>query len=246
MSLSILVIPDTHCEAGQNMDRADWIGKYIADTKPTHVIHLGDLVEMASLSFHDLIKEADYEGDCASAYEFQDRMRENAGVAWNEAHRTILVGNHEARIHRTLKDNPHLKGAIGLKDLGYGEYFNRVVDWSGGPGVAVYGGVRFAHFFQNRMGRAIGGVHHARTILLNNHQSSVCGHSHQLNYHSLPTPTGKHLHALVAGCCFTHHQDFAGQSNQTYWRGIAHLHDVRAGEYDLEMISIHRLKKAYK
>lgn len=243
--MKIIVIPDSHIEPGQSYDRARWLGQYINEAAPDVVLHIGDLAEMGSLSTHTIIKESEYKHDVACTLGFQEVLAEAGKRGWNRARKVFLVGNHEARIHRMLEENPALHGAIDPKHLGLWEFWDEVYDWEGGPTVAEIEGVRFAHYFQSRMGRALSGVNHARTLLTNNMQSSVCGHSHALSYHAIPLPNGKHIHGLVCGCFFEQRQHWAGQSNERYWRGFAVLHDVKDGEFDLELVSMHRLKGQY-
>jgi len=243
---SILVIPDCHVEPGQNMRRADWLGEFIKDRKPDVIVHIGDLAEMASLSSYDTIKDSAYLQDCAAAAEFMSRVVKKSGNVWKNTRTIFLEGNHEDRIRRFVGGVPELEGVMSLGDLGVYQFFKEVNEWHGGPAIVEIEGILFAHFFANRMGRAIGGINQGRSMLINNMKSSVCGHTHLLNYSTVPLPDGLHRHALVAGCFFEHHQDFAGQSNAKYWRGVAMLHDCKNGEFDLELISLHRLRKEYK
>lgn len=242
----IVVIPDTHCEPGDKCERATWIGNLIAAEEPTHVIHLGDIAEMGSMSFYDPIKSTAFSQDCEVTRLFQEKLVEAGGDAWEKATTVFLEGNHEARIRRRVTDAPELMGAIDLKHLGVFEYFDKVLQWKGGPEIYETAGIMFTHYIQSRMGRAIGGLNHARTLLLNTMQSVVVGHSHTLHYHSIPLHNNRHIHGLVAGCCFEHEHAWAGQNDKKYWRGIAVLHDAKNGEFDLELVSIHRLKREYK
>ena len=242
----VLVIPDTHTEPGDKCERAKWIGGLIADEEPTHIVHLGDLADMGSMSSYETFKTSGYLEDCKSAELFLKRLSESSGDAWGRAKTVFLEGNHEARTRKFVKDHPELQGSLDLADLGVYKYFDKVYEWDGGPAVWDFNGVMFAHYIQNRMGRALGGVNHARSLLLNCMQSVVVGHSHSLGYSSVPLPNGRHIHALVAGCCFEQEHAYAGQNNKKYWRGCAVLHDLRDGEYDLELWSIHRLKRSFK
>ena len=239
------MIPDTHVEPGGNVKRAVVLGRLIADERPTDIIHIGDLAEMGSMSFFDPIKSHAYVKDCEAVNKFMKTLIGEAGDAWDTANTVFLEGNHEARIRRRVEESPELYGAIDLSDLGVFDYFKKVVEWSGGPGVYERDGVLFAHYIQNRMGRAIGGVNHARSLLLKTKQSVVVGHSHLLNYSSDTNAKGDHLHALVCGCYFSDRHKWAGQSNEGYWRGVALLHDVRKGNFDLELVSLYRLLGRY-
>ena len=241
----ILVVPDSHVEPGQSNVRAEWLGRMLEEEEPTHLVHIGDIAEMGSMSFYDPIKSTAYTRDCEAVHDFLYKFKKAAGSAYDDVQKVFLEGNHEARIRRRVIESPELKEAIDLKGLGVYEYFDKVVEWRGGPGVYNLAGIMFSHYVQNRMGRAIGGVNHARSLLLETMQSTVVGHSHALNYHSKALPNGRHIHGLVSGCFFEHEHEWAGQNSGKYWRGVAVLHDVRQGEYDLELISMHRMKKRY-
>ena len=242
----ILVIPDTHCEPGDRCERAKWIGRLAAQEEPSHIVHLGDLADMGSMSSYEAFKSSGYLDDCKTSELFLRLLSESAGDAWGRARTVFLEGNHEARTRKFVKDHPELDGTLDLADLGVYRYFDKVLEWNGGPDVWEHAGIMFAHYIQNRMGRAIGGVNHGRSLLLQCMQSVVVGHSHTLHYNSIPLPSNKHIHALVAGCCFEQDHAYAGQNNKRYWRGVAMLHDVKDGEYDLELWSIHRLKRNFK
>jgi predicted phosphodiesterase len=242
----ILVIPDTHVEPGDKCERAVWIGRLIERENPSHIVHLGDLADMGSMSSYEVFKSSAYREDCASSELFLKLLSENGGDAWLRAKTVFLEGNHEARTRKFVRDHPELKGTLDLRDLGVYKYFDKVFEWNGGPSVFEHAGIMFAHYIQNRMGRAIGGVNHARSLLLNTMQSVVVGHSHTLHYNSVPLPNGRHIHGLVAGCCFEQEHEYAGQNNKRNWRGVAMLHDANRGEFDLELISIHRLKRDFQ
>ena len=76
-------------------------------------------------------------------------------------------------------------------------------------------------------------------------QSVVVGHSHLLNYSTDTNAMGDHLHALVCGCYFDDRHKWAGQTNESYWRGVAMLNDVRKGNFDVELISLYAIRKRY-
>lgn len=242
----ILVIPDTHVEPGQNNERARWLGNLIADRQPSCIVHIGDLAELGSMSFHDPIKSTAYDMDVRSVKDFMELLKQHASNAWTDANTYFLEGNHEARIRRRIAEQPELAGTIKLEDFGVYEDFDQVIEWSGGPGVLELNGVLFAHFIQGRTGRALGGVNHARTLLLNCMQSCVVGHSHALSYACQPLPRGDHAHGIVCGCFYDHFQEYAGQFSDKFWRGVVYLHDVRKGELEPEFISLKRLRDTWR
>ena len=245
---TILVIPDSHVEPGEDNSRATLLGKHIRKLKPDYIVHIGDLAEMGSMSYHDPIKSCSFKQDCKAVKDFMRKLMRAAGPAWTNAETIFLEGNHEFRMRRKVLEMPELEGLINLEQLGIYDYFDRVVEWEGvpgGPGIIEIEGVVFSHYLQNRSGRAISGVNHARTMVKDWHQSCVVGHSHLLNYTSDPLPGGGHIHGIVCGCFFDHDHEWAGQTQRRYWRGIVVLHDVKDGQLDLEQISLHRLEQMY-
>ena len=54
------------------------------------------------------------------------------------------------------------------------------------------------------------------------------------------------LYAItVVGCYFDNHHDFAGPSNDNYWRGILVKEEVCNGKYEPHWYSLDRLRKEY-
>ena len=245
---TILVIPDTHVEPGENNNRATLLGKHIKKLKPDVILHIGDIAEMGSMSYHDPIKSCTFKEDCDAVKDFLKKLAKAGGDGFSNARRVFLEGNHEARMRRKVQEMPELEGLLTLEALGINDYFDEIVEWRGspgGPGIIEIEGVVFSHYLQSRSGRAISGVNHARTMVKDWHQSCVVGHSHLLNYTSDPLPMGGHLHGIVCGCFFDHEHLWAGQTQRRYWRGVIVLHDVNDGQLDLEQISLHRLEKLY-
>jgi hypothetical protein len=94
------------------------------------------------------------------------------------------------------------------------------------------------------MGKAKSGVHLAHGIQQDKHRSFVVGHSHGFDY-KIRTDLGCSVEerSLVAGCFMVDWEDYAGQNNETWWRGICLLRDVHDGRYDLETIDMARVLK---
>lgn len=245
---NILVIPDTHVEPGEDNYRATLLGRYIKKNKPDIIVHIGDLAEMGSMSFHDPIKSCTYAADVEAVQDFMKKLKKAAGKAWIEAETIFIEGNHEARMRRFVDSQPEFEGVICLEDLGVFEDFDVVVEWDGipgGPGTIEREGVRFSHYVQTRMGKAMSGVNQGRAMIKDWHQSVVVGHSHLLSYATEPLPDGRHLHGVVVGCFFDHDHSWSGQSQKRYWRGLIMLHNVENGQMDVEQVSLHRLEQTH-
>lgn len=245
---TILVIPDTHVAPGEDNSRAVLLGKYIKKLKPTHIVHIGDLAEMGSMSYHDPIKSCSFQADCVAVQDFLEKLVNAAGPAWDKALSVFIEGNHEYRMRRKVQEMPELEGIVNLEALGIRDAFDDVVEWEGhpgGPGILNINEVLFSHYVQTKMGRAMSGANHARNMIRDWHRSVVVGHSHALNYAAEPLPQGGHLHGVVVGCFFDHDHSWAGQNQKRYWRGVITLHCVKDGQMDVEQVSLHRLGRKY-
>tara|TARA_R110000764_G_scaffold52215_1_gene113792 strand:+ start:1840 stop:2619 length:780 start_codon:yes stop_codon:yes gene_type:complete len=255
-STDILFVPDPHSHPDHNNDRADWLGKYILATKPKIVVNIGDAADMASLSSFDKGKasfsSANYEKDINAHLDFQDRMWQPIKASKRkQPYRVVHEGNHEHRLKRVLEFDPHLAGekfGLSFNNYQFNDYYHDVIEYEGGtPGIDEINGVLFSHFFVSGvMGRPIGGVHHAATMLNKNNQSSVQGHSHLFDYSIKKSITGKSIQGLVGGVFQDFHSGWAGNVNNLWWRGMCHLRNVDNGNFDLETIGMDALRKAYK
>jgi len=247
-----LVIPDPHAHPDFNNDRADWIGKLIVDLKPDVVINLGDMFDLASFSGYDKGKARfhgrAYRKDLDAGLEFDDRLWGPLRKAKKKRpFRVFLEGNHEERMRRALDQQPELEGTIGFKDFGLDRNYDTVVEYNGQtPGVIEIDGISYAHYFVSGvMGRNISGEHPAYSLLTKQFQSATCGHIHILDYCVRTNAAGKRLHGLVAGVAQDFDSPWAGEVNALWSRGIVIKRNVSNGNYDLEWVSLDRLKKEY-
>lgn len=215
-------------------------------------MNIGDAADISSLASYDKGKRAfqgkSYAKDIEVHLDFQDRT-------WHPLKRQkkkmpdryFFIGNHCQRIDRALDLSPELEGTIGYKDLKLEEYYDDITPYDGDtPGVKVIEGIAFAHhFISGVMGRAVGGEHQAYSLLTKNFQSCVQGHTHTLDFSERTTATGKKIYGLVCGVYQEHQSPWAGERNKLWWRGLTHLRNVDDGQFDLECISLSRLKKEY-
>lgn len=258
MSELTLVIPDPHAHPEHSNVRFDWLSALIMDRKPDTIICLGDFSDMPSLSSYDKGKKA-FEGrrfadDCQSAIDAQYRMFAGV-VGYNERARrnkdkqyrpaTILLGgNHDqGRIDRIVNDNPEWEGVISLGALQYSEYWETYVPYR--DSIAVDGVLYSHHFATGISGRPIGGLNMGRSLIQKNYVSSTVGHSHLWNHFSDTRRDGKRMHGLSAGCFVDYAPDFAAETHHLWWSGVVLKHNVNDGDYDLEQISLDRLRNTY-
>lgn len=252
MSSIHLVFGDAHAHPDHSNARADLLGNLLIDLKPDVVIDIGDTADMPSLSTYDKGKRdfvgRSYERDIASHNEFQDRVWHRYRRSKKKLPRRVrLIGNHEQRIDRALDLHPELAGAISYNHLEIERYYDDIIYYDGQtPGSISIDGVIYSHYFvSGLMGRPLSGEHTAYSLLGKNYQSSTQGHSHIFDSCVRTTAEGRRLQGLVSGCFQDYDADWAGQSNRLWWRGCFIKKNVDAGSYDLEAVSLERLRKEY-
>lgn len=252
MSKVHLIVPDSHAHPDYHNDRADWLGGLIADVKPDVLVHIGDSADMASLSTYDKGKRSfqgrNYKKDVNAHLEFQERM-------WAPIKRlkrklpysVFCVGNHEHRISRAIDLSPELDGAISMKDLQLKDWYDTVVDYSGGtPGVINIDGISYAHYFVGGIaGRPLGGIHAGYSIATKKFSSATCGHSHLFDVSYHVDLEGRPVIGCVVGCYQDYDNDWAGEIAGLWNRGVVVKRNVEGGGYDIQWISLAALKKEY-
>jgi hypothetical protein len=253
MSSVHLVLPDPHAHPDHHNDRALWIGELIHDLKPDVVINLGDTADMPSLASYDKGKKSfqgrTYARDIAAHGDFQEKLWHRTKKAKKKQPRKVtLIGNHEQRIERAIQIQPELEGTVGYRDLSLSKFYDEVVDYDGGtPGTIGIDGVTYAHYFiSGVMGRPVGGEHPAYTMLSKLYTSCTQGHTHTFDYSVRGRRDGTKVMGLVAGVGQDYHSLWAGDANRLWSRGVVIKHGVDNGQYDLEWISMERLKEVYE
>lgn len=252
MSKTHLVIPDSHAHWEHHNKRAIWLGHLINDIKPDVVVHLGDSADMPSLSSYDKGKKnfqgRTYRADINAHLDFQSKLWDTVKAAKKKLpYRVILEGNHEYRIKKAINMQAELEGTITPDDLCMLDFYDEFIEYNGrSPGIIEIDGIRYAHFFVSGvMGKPIGGIHPAASILAKGHVSATAGDLHLVDYAVNTSIGGKKIQAIVAGCYQDYDSDWAGEANSLWWRGVIVKRNVDNGNYDPQFISIDALKKAY-
>jgi hypothetical protein len=246
-----LIIPDAHAHPDYHNERFRWLGEFIADVKPDHVIMMGDWADMPSLCTYDYGTKG-YEGrryvkDVASAIEAQELMFEPIKARKKKLPKFwMLEGNHEHRIHKAVSADAKLDGVLSLADLQYEEHGWEVVPYHGStPGVLHLDGVAYAHYHVSGvMARPIGGVSPAYSMIQKYGYSCTQGHIHTLDYHHRANAMHD-VNGLVCGVYQDWVADFAGVANAMWWRGVIVKRDVNKGAYDLHTYKLKALQKEY-
>lgn len=251
-----IVIGDAHSGPGQDHWRWRALGKEIeaegreAMSRGTRleIIQIGDLFDLHSLSSYDVGKAASwnstYAKDLAAVKTALGILKANVSKeVWDYANWHWTKGNHEHREDRYMQDNPSLQGTLNgpweiLTEVGFNCY--------GFKEVLSLDGVAYVHYLQNTgNSSAVGGVNHARSLILKGYASITVGHSHKLDVFDDRDVHGNVMRALVVGCFFDHDEAYAGRSNQVWWRGYHICRSVKKGNYDLQSISLETLRRKY-
>ena len=251
----ILVIPDTQCKAGVDLDYLRCIGKYIVDKKPDIVVQIGDFADMESLSSYDKGKRSyenrRYKTDIEAAQTGmsilmkplidynaeQKKLKKKLYSPW----KILTLGNHENRIDRATQIEPMLYGTISVDDLNYQKWGWEVVPFLE---IKIIGGVAFSHYFQVK--NSSNAISSATALLNNKLMSCIAGHQQGRQSFSKVRADGKIMTAIIAGSSYTHHEDYLGVQGNKHWRGIVMLHNVEDGQFDEVYIPMSYLMEKYK
>ena len=243
---TICVIADTQAKPTESLEYMLWIGKYISDTKPDVVVHIGDHYDMPSLSSYDKGKAS------SEGRRFVDDLKAgNKGLELLdiEIHKdqtykprkVFCKGNHENRIDRYVEDNPEFKGTIGTELLPLEEYGWEVYDFL--QPIEI-GGIYFVHYLANPMsGKPYSGT--ASSILKTVGKSFVVGHKQVLDITIRPTIDGKQQIGIINGACYSHDESYKGYQGNNHFRGLTVLHEVKDGFGLPSFVSLDYMKEKY-
>ena len=254
-----LFIPDLQCKPGVPTDHLSWIGTYIVDKKPDVIIDAGDHYDLPSLSFFDRAKNTSkfegrrYLADVKAGNDALDIL-EAPMSAYNAIRRqykekqykpekVFLMGNHEHRVDRYVEKVGELEGLMGT--FQFADFF-KSRGWTTHDFLEVVeiDGVWYSHYFYNPLtGRPWGGM--IQTRLKSVGHSFTQGHTQTLD-HGIRYVGNQQQHALVAGSCYLHMEDYKGPQGQSSWKGIIVKHEVQNGSYDPMFVSLNYLCVRYE
>jgi hypothetical protein len=245
----IAFVPDTQSSAEHNEDRhLIALGNYLADKKPDVVVHIGDHYDVPSLSSYDKPGSRHFEGrryadDIGAAVATMSAFVK--ALHKSKAYRPRLVyclGNHEQRIERARDADPVVAGStmsyddLRLKEMGWEvqDYLQPI----------LLGGVAFAHYFYNpKTGRPYTGT--AANVMRAVGFSFAQGHRQGFDYAVRELSNGTRQQALIAGSFYPHKEAYRGPQATNEYRGIAYMHEVHDGQYDLMQVSLDYLMREW-
>lgn len=265
-----IIIGDAHAKPDVDNRRFDWLGQFVVDYHKTNpdenitCIDMGDWEDMPSLSSYDLGKKS-YEGrrykkDLESAWDarqrfinpirgYSDHLRRNKKRSWFPT-MYALGGNHfEGRINRAIELSPMLDGTISVKDGHHSEFG---WDYIAFKQPLTLDGISYVHYWQaNGTAQPIAtGKYPAQVLLREKHCSTVVGHNHKLDIASTLSGDGRRMWGISGGCFLDpdQHEDYAGQNNKDWWKGIIIAKGVKDGDITggIHIIPISRLQEKYE
>lgn len=246
-----------HARPEVSNDRFTWLGKFLYDIKPDIFFNLGDFSDMGSLSSYDTrypraIVSQNYERDVLVTQDAHERM-------WHEFRRqkrrmpytVFLEGNHENRIAKAISSDPRLGGdtyGISLKHLAISDHYDEFHPYSNSaPATVYYDGCVYAHYISSgAWGKAMEGYNHGQKLIEKLNCSVTVGHSHRFSYHVKPESVYGPAHGLVVGCYLGADLEWAGQANAEWSQGVVVKRNYSQGNYDLEWVSIERIRREYE
>jgi len=240
-----IVIPDVQVRPGVNTDHLEHVGNYIAEKKPDELICIGDFWDFPSIGGYDKgtlkAEGRRFNKDVAAGNAAMDRLmspitEEMKRSPWS-MRKTFTYGNHEERALRLANMMPELEGTITLEDLNLRKW-----GWETHPFLKVVkiDGIEYVHYFTSGvMGRPASS---AAVVLRERQCSATQGHVQHMDV-AIHKKTQKM--ALFCGTCYTHDEDYLGPQGNNQKRGIICKHEVNDGIYDLMVVSLAFLKKAY-
>ena len=255
-SKTAIVFTCAHSDPRSDNSRADLLSSLIYDVRPDYVVDLGDTADLQSLSSHDTrypqaLVTASYEADINQYNDFQQRLRHKIKKA--KVKRPAYFGhegNHENRIKKALKNDPRLEGdryGVSFKHLQTNYWYDEYHEYkNSAPAISEYDGVTYAHFIASgNYGTAMSGEHHAYNLLKKRHVSTTVGHSHKRSMFFKDDAYPNGAIGLVAGCFKGRQEEWAGQANNEWWKGVVIKRNIDNGMYDPEWVSMDRLEKEY-
>ena len=239
-----LLIPDTQCKPGVDLQHLKWCGEYIKEMEPDVVIMIGDHYDMESLSEYDRGKRSfegrRYAADIAAGNQGLDLLMEGISKCKNKPRLVYTIGNHEERIMRALELEPRLEGVLGYHDFNFIKHGWEQYDFL----VPVeIDGVHYAHYFTNNVGRPLSGT--IEGMLKSAGFSFSCGHMQGLRWGRRELANGMAQVGLQAGSFYSHREVYRTAQGNDHWRGIMVCNEVRNGDWDPMAVSMSYLQRKF-
>lgn len=246
--MDVYVIPDTQVRPRSSYQFLKSIALHIAQVKPDYIVMLGDWHDMPSCSYYDKGKKShevyNFIDDIEIGNKATDLFFDTLDKAWpgnrKKCKRVKLLGNHEGRIDRAFDyGDSNLREIILRFPIDHSRW-DKVVPFLK---EFVLSECYFSHYFPNdNTGKP---VTSARMLLHKKHRSCIAGHQQGFDYAEQLAGKKRTLHAVIAGSCYTHDEEYKGPNNH-HFRGTLILRDLHKGMFDIERYSLKQLMKRFK
>ena len=256
MSKVVVVWTCSHSDPNCSNERFNWLGDLIEDVKPDYTIDLGDGADMRSLNTFDTrypqaIVAQSYQKDIESYNDSQDRLWSRYKLSKKKRpFRIGFEGNHEHRIKRAVAHDPRLEGdkyGISFSHLQTDHWFDEYHEYNNSaPQLVSYDGVLYGHYVSTgNFGSALSTKHHGYSLTEKLACSATVGHSHKFHYFRKADARPSPINGLVAGCFKGQEEDWAGQANGEWSKGVVIKREVEKGDYDISWVSMKQLERMY-
>ena len=246
--MKIMHMGDSHAKPGITNRRYTWAARCAVEMGVDAIVCAGDWWDFPSLCSYDKgttgFEGRRYQADVDVGVDAMERMAEVFAKSGHTPKLYRTRGNHCHRVQRYLDAEPLLEGGpVGFHNLREAEF-----GWEVSPFLTplMLGGVLWVHYATSGvMNRPVGGAHHAASLIKATGMSTAVGHSHLFDFATTTNALGQRIYGLVSGCYFEHEEAYAGPSNRRYARGLSILHRCKAGEFDLQWLSLDHVRNTY-
>lgn len=254
----ILVVGDAHVRPDTDIIRFSYLGNYVTEERPDHIVFIGDFMDCVSLNKYEKrlgdMNPLDYKKDikytkgalnlfCAPISALRKKQKYGKKKMYRPK-AYITLGNHEQRYYDRIKDGlewlrNHKSPTEIYQDYGFNVYpFSVPLNLLG---------TSYIHYLQNN-GNSYATSGTADYIRKQAGCSIVVGHSHNWDISIFRDVSGNPMNSLVAGKFFAENQreDYARQSNLRWSDNcVTMIHILDNNDWDFERVSLKRLESLY-
>lgn len=254
----VLIVGDCHVRPNTDIVRFSYLGNYIVEERPDHIVFIGDFMDMYSLNKYEKrlseMNYKDYQEDvkytngalrllCKPISTLRKKQKYGKKKIYSPK-AYITLGNHEFRYDQRIKE-----GLTWLRDFPsprkiFDNYGFNVYDFLEPMNLL---GSTYVHYLQNSgSNSACSGT--AEYIRKQAGCSIVVGHSHNWDVSIFKDVSGRPVNSLISGKFFSEGQkeEYAKQSNLRWSDNcVTMLHILDNNDWDFERVSLSRLKRLY-
>ena len=243
-----IVVPDAHTTPGQDFSRFIALGKFTNEKRPDQVVFMGDFCNFDSLSSYDFGKENShgkrYKDDCKAGIQALKLFKAQLDSDYKPT-LVFLGGNHdEGRVEKYIESHAQLRGHMDIKeDLRLDELGFQYI-----PYKSMYesDGVLYTHAIMSAANQPVSGKNVMNTISHLTAKSVVVGHHHRFETMGYFRHGAEDIQQVLLCGLFSEHTDlYADGAANAYNRCICLLTHTGVGRFDVEQISIERLKNKW-